>query len=104
MTKRIKIVEEAVKRVFSAEFPHAQIDNVFATPGTDSDGDKVLNILIIFAGEPKSLDRDGLVGFARHLKSALATRDSDDLASKTTFPMLSFITKKEADKLNLEPA
>ena len=91
-------LEEIVKGLLSERFPRARIDDVIVRSDVDDDGDKILRIMVVLDANGSSLDRDRLVGFVRHLKPRLAE------ANSTEFPLLSFVSKKEASKLKFVPA
>ncbi len=62
--------------------------------GTDEDGDAVLNITVIIETEDFP-DRRKMLGLARHIRSNLAGAD---------FPLLSFVSKRDAAKMDVEIA
>ncbi len=88
-------MEGTIKRVLADRFPDAAIDRVIVKPDVDSDGDAVLRVTVVLASEVARLNSDRLVGIVRHLRSELQGSE---------FPMLSFVTRKEAAQLKLEAA
>ncbi len=89
-------LENVVTNVLNTLFPGTTIHKVLVKPGVDYDGDEVLRITVILDEGPERLDKDALVGLARHLRSRLAEVDHEE------FPIVSFVSRNEAKKLKLE--
>jgi hypothetical protein len=88
-------LEGIVERLLIERFPGAGVDRVLVYSDTDSDGDSVLKITVVLSTAPAVLQKEGLVSFVRHLKSKLNEVDVSQ------FPILSFVSKTEANKLRL---
>jgi len=91
-------LNELVGKIVKRQFSEAAIHSVNVKSDVDSDGDAVLRITIVFETSGKTLDRNKMVGLVRHIRSELTNMESD------SFPLVSFISKKEAENLRLEPA
>jgi hypothetical protein len=91
-------VNEAVWAVLRDRFPDAKVANVSVRPDVDRDGDDILRVVIVLDGTLSSLDKKELFGFVRHLRSRLETVNREE------FPVLSFVSKKDAKQMNLEAA
>ena len=87
-----------VRTLLTERFPEANVSDVIIQPDMDGDGDKILRITVVLASRPELLDRDNLVGFVRHLRPRLATVNEND------FPLVSFVSVREAGKLKREAA
>ena len=74
------------------------IEAVSVERGTDSDGDPVLNIIVVFDGKRAGVDAHRLVGIARHLRPRLEQQNVD------AFPMVRLISKSDAAKMKNEAA
>ncbi|MGH7067583.1 MAG: hypothetical protein ACREFO_05135 [Acetobacteraceae bacterium] len=85
------IIEEVVKE----RFPGTRVHEVLVEPDLDNDDDPVLRITVVLESTPEDLARDRLVGFVRHLKSRLLEAEIEE------FPLVSFVSKKEAGALGL---
>lgn len=64
------------------------------TGGTDEDGDDILNVIVVIQRgcEP---DTRRMLGLVRHLRSRLQE------AANEAFPIVSFISRRDADKAGL---
>ncbi|MDE8344773.1 MAG: hypothetical protein POH28_01165 [Acidocella sp.] len=95
-----EIVKEAISEVVRERFAGAQITSVNVTAGEDSDGDPVLRIFVIFEAErgKETLDAKKMSGLPRRLIEKLSEMDFD------AFPMVSFVSAKDAKKLNFAAA
>lgn len=91
-------LSELVGKIVKRQFTEAVIHSVNVKSDVDSDGDDVLRVTIVFETSGKTLDRNKMVGLVRHLRSELTDMESD------SFPLISFVSKKEAKKFRLEPA
>jgi hypothetical protein len=89
-------LETLIGKVLGDRFPDAKISEVVVRSDIDGDGDRVLRVAVVVDGASEHLNRDALVGFVRHLRSRL------DVERREEFPLLSFISRNEAKKLNLE--
>lgn len=87
-------LEKAIYELLSERFEESAILGVRIKDDVDVDGDRVLRIMIVLAGG-RSFDGKQMVGFVRHLRSRM---------SGNAFPIVSFVSKEDADKLTGEAA
>lgn len=96
--ERHKTLETIVRELLTEMFPDAYVDKVVVKSTFDSDGDPVLDITVVLEEGRSPLDKEKLLGFVRHLKTRL-------LAAKCKeFPLLSFVSRREANRLKIESA
>lgn len=93
-----KTLSEVVERVVKERFSDAVINSVEIKMDVDSDGDPVLLVTVVFDANNELLNKNRMVGLVRHLRSELGNVNFDG------FPLVSFISRKEAEKLRLETA
>lgn len=91
-------ISKIVKDTFAKEFPEIKIVNVKVSHQLDDDGDHVLRIFIIFEWKKGKVDPKKLAGAVRYLRPKL------NEIKETAFPLLSFITKSDAEQTGFEPA
>lgn len=93
-------IEGAVRDVVIERFSDAKSLSVRVERTEDFDGDDVLKIYIIFepTGGNDTLDPAKMSGLPRHIISRLQDLDF------SMFPLVSYVSKKEAAKLNLAAA
>lgn len=91
-------LEQVVKTLLAERFSGTSIHKVAIKSDTDSDGDKVLRITVVLESDTSTLNREALAGFVRHLRPKLEDIHAEE------FPLVSFVSKAEAHKLQLEPA
>lgn len=89
-------IETIVRDALQAQLPKTTVERVVVVPDVDNDGDKVLRVVIVFAGETREIDPDGMLKFIRSLRSRLVDADYDE------YPSVSFVASNEADKIPLE--
>ena len=91
---------EVINEVVKSRLDDAEIASIKIDLGEDSDGDPVINIFVVVeTGKKKEvLDGKKMSGVARLLMEKLFEMEVD------AFPMLNFISKKDAASLNLEAA
>lgn len=87
-------LEKVIYELLSERFEESAISGVRIRDDIDGDGDRVLRIMIVLSGG-RDLDGKQLVGFVRHLRSRI---------SGSAFPIVSFVSKEDADKLAVEAA
>lgn len=85
-------VKQAVKETFSRLFNHVHVSEVRIREDTDSDGDEVLRIDVIFDGTSNDLDPKKLAGFVGHLRPRL------EQMQETALPLLYFISSAELNR------
>lgn len=80
------------------DFESVSIINVKVHRDVDFDGDDVLRIDVVFEGRPRDMGR--LVsGAVRHVRPRLKEEFNE-----FAFPLMSFISSRDAGRLNFEPA
>jgi hypothetical protein len=94
-------VRDAITEVVRARFVDANITSVKIEPAEDSDGDPVLEILVVFESksDKDTLDGQKMSGLTRHIMERLA-----EIKATGAFPLVSFMSTKDAKKLNLAAA
>jgi hypothetical protein len=86
-----------VRQLLTERFPTNPTFQVSIRADTDNDGNGILRIVVVPDQDPTTLDREAIAGFVRHLRPRLAQVRND------LFPIMSFVSKRDADKLQLEP-
>jgi hypothetical protein len=94
----MKRIEMVVKNVLAADFDKVKIFEVRVRDETDSDGDKVLRVEVIFEGARKDLDAGKLSGAVRHVRPKLSE------IGEEAFPLFSFISKGDWSEGRLKSA
>jgi hypothetical protein len=89
------IVESAVKR----RFPKIYVVRINVREDTDEDGDKILEIKVVFDAAESDFDPKELRSLPREIIPKLSA-----LATKPGFPILSFISKSDFGKMKPETA
>lgn len=84
-------VRKVVMDTISADFTSVKIVDVQVVSTIEDEDGITLQIQVIFEGKPKDLDAGKVSGAVRHVRPKL--RD----IGVSAFPLLSFVTKKEAD-------
>ena len=87
-----------IGKLLMERFPDATIKNVVVRHDFDSDGDKILRIVVILTSDPEKLDKLKLLGFVPTLRPKL------EAAMSEGFPVMSFVSERDAGPLNLEAA
>jgi len=93
-------IQEAIKDTAHDRFSGAQIVSVNVTSAEDSEGDPILKIYVVYdtSDGESTLDGNKMAGLARHVMGRLSKMDF------AGFPLISFISRKDAAKFNLEAA
>ena len=115
-----KALTELVETVIRRQFSDAVIHSVVVRPDVDHDGDDILRVTVVVQDGIEKLDPDKVLdtsgslwselgeagimaldsgkklGLVRHLRPELAEVGIED------FPMISYVTKADAARLNLE--
>ena len=94
----LKKIKRIVADTLSIDFGRTRIVDVQIREDVDSDGDAVLRIDVIYEGAPKDLDAKKLSGAVRHLRPKLSAIE------EFAFPLLSFISRADAQGSKLAPA
>ena len=71
--------------------------SVRVSRGIDDDGDNILNVMVIIEAKTAP-DRGKMLGLVRHIRSNLQD------ATSAGFPLVRFISKRDAAKLDFEAA
>ena len=90
-------LESALRDILQTNFSNVEIVEVRVDDSEFSDED-VLAIEVVFKGSPKDLDAKQLAGSIRSVRPTLRARGFE------SFPLMSFITSKEATGRKLAPA
>lgn len=86
----IETVEEAVREVFAERFGStARVVDVIVSEGTNSEGETIFRIEVVFDTEGERLEGRKAVGFIRHLVTRLEQSGTD------AFPVTSFVSKSD---------
>lgn len=95
MEKRGRLYE-IVLEVAREIFTDAAVDSITVTPTRDSDGDDLYMINIVFKKDMEPADSKKMLGFVRHLRPKL------EQIQEEGFPIVSYISKDDADELKRE--
>ena len=93
------VFEGVVTALLAERFPEARVSHVVVREDRDFDDDRILRITVVMASGIDKLDEVKLLGFVPALRPALAARDP-----AAGFPIISFVSEREAGKLKLEAA
>ncbi len=86
----MKKIAKIVKEVLASDFDNIKIIEVRVRDDLDSEGEEVLRVDVIFEGARKDVDVARLTGAVRHVRLKLYEAD------ERAFPVISFISKKDA--------
>jgi hypothetical protein len=89
-----RAIEEIVRRRLSTE----RISAVDVTSDYDGDGDPVLRITVVFKAAPSSRDAQKMIRLLADIRARLREARPD------SFPLVNFVSKNEAAKLQLAAA
>jgi hypothetical protein len=95
MTRAISDIIEGIVRKQFADTP---ILAVRVSQDTDYDGDAVFRVTVIVDDGAAPLDAHKTSGIARHIRHKLLAKRED------TFPILAFISKSDAKRMETEAA
>lgn len=90
--RNLASVKRAVKETLSRQFSHVRVSDVRVREDTDSDGDDVLRIEVIFDGTSRDLNAKKLAGFTGHLQPRL------EQMHETALPLVYFISRAELSR------
>jgi hypothetical protein len=93
------VFEGVVTALLAERFPEARVSHVVVREDRDFDDDRILRITVVMASGIDTLDQVKLLGFVPALRPVLAARDPS-----VGFPIVSFVSEREAGKLKLEAA
>lgn len=91
-------LERTIGQIIRRHLCTTRVLEVDVKRGQDRDGDPVLRITVVFDGEPTARDATRRVGLVRHIRAGLEGENAE------SFPLLSFVSKREAAKLKLAAA
>jgi hypothetical protein len=91
-------VEDVVAGAMRRHLPRLGITHVHVEKSEDHDGDPVWRVTAVFSKAPTEADGPALAAISRHLCQALEDADMYE------FPILSFVSKRDAAKLKLATA
>ncbi|HEX2763053.1 MAG TPA: hypothetical protein VHM92_04285 [Allosphingosinicella sp.] len=86
-------LEEIVSEIVRQRLTDAEIDSIKVEADSDSDGDPILRITIVFDSEIAKLESSKLAGLARHMRPKLQER------KEAGFPIFRFLSKRDSDRL-----
>jgi hypothetical protein len=93
MMAEISDIEALVKKVIEQRLSDdARILSVKVIENDDEDGDSELILRVVFESKSAALDANKVAGLLRHLRPKLHDEIQED-----RFPILSFISRKEAE-------
>lgn len=87
---------DVIKKALAADFDKVNIVDVKFGDRTEDDGGWRVYVFVIFEGQATDLDARKVSGAVRHIRPKLAE------IGETAFPLITFVPKREAGKL--EPA
>lgn len=90
-------IKDIVEKVVRSRFADADIDNVCVEWDTDSDGETILKIIVVYDAK-KGLDTSKASGLVRHMRSEL----EQDLES--AFPVIAYRSRADHKRLKSEAA
>jgi hypothetical protein len=93
-------IKEAISEVVRERFVGDLITSVNVSAAEGSDGDPIFKVFVVFesASGKDTLDEDKMLGLVRHIMQRLESMNVDE------FPLVSFVSKKDAAKLNFATA
>ncbi|MBV9839950.1 MAG: hypothetical protein JOY99_00185 [Sphingomonadaceae bacterium] len=86
-------LEDIVSGIVKERFTDAKIDSISIEPDSDSDGDPILRITVVFDSDVSGLESSKLAGLVRHVRPKLRERGD------TGFPIFRFLSKRDNDRL-----
>jgi hypothetical protein len=92
------VAKQTIEQTVRRRLAGARIAHVAVRSDFDNDGDPVFRVTVVFDGEPTAQDAKKMVGLVRHIRGALRGANAE------SFPLLSFMSKREASKLKLAAA
>lgn len=93
----LRKISESIKKLLAARMPGAAIYAVKVEESEDFDGDPILEITVIFdAASP--LQAGKVAGVVRHIRSEILDQSDREFG----YPVMSYISKKDAEKLGIE--
>lgn len=91
MDGELEAINKVIYDIVCERFTKEAINKVVVKSDHDSDGDPVLRVVIVLeANNNVALDSRKMVGLVRHIRSKLEDEKLND------FPVVSFVSKKEA--------
>lgn len=91
-------LKQAIEDVVRDRFRGADLQAVEVRDDVDSDGEGILRVRIVIDLAQAESDASAMSGFVRHLRPKLAA------LGETRFPVMSFISRADAERFSAEPA
>jgi len=91
-------ISAIVRETLQQKLPDIKIISVKVSEQWDPDGDEVLRIVVVFEAADSKVDTRKFASAVRYL------RPKFDEICESAFPLLSFITKSDAEQTGFEPA
>lgn len=93
--EQLQEIEELIMGVAREQFPNAVIEGAYVILDTDSDGDPIYRVTLVFESA-KGLDSRAAASFVRHVRPKL--EELDEL-EQFRFPLVDFMTSADHKKL-----
>lgn len=97
-TAELDKISAAIESLLKQDFENVRILKVSVREDEDRDGDEILRVEVVFEGDTRAFDAQKLSGVVRHIRPAL--REMGEKA----FPLMSFISSREARARRFAPA
>lgn len=91
-------VRRTIEQIVRQRLSGTRVTQIGVKADYDRDGDPIFRITIVFDSKPTAQDVEKMAGLVGHIRSGL------DDANADRFPLVSFISKREASKLKLAAA
>ena len=91
-------IAEAIEAIIRDEFADVEIETVRVSEALDYQDDKVFNVTVVF-DKRETLDPKKTAAIVRHLQSILTAQ-----GQSIPFPILSFVSKRDAERVGAEAA
>lgn len=100
MTGDIETVRHVIEDTIREQLEGAVIDSVKVYEDFDHDGDPILRVFVIYDDKASKLDTGKTVGMVRHIWKKLEER----AVAEDRFPIISYISRSDAKRLNAATA
>lgn len=97
-TEQLEKISSLVADTLKSDFKSVKILRVIVDRDVDFDGDQVLNISVVFEGTPRDIDARTISSAVRHVRPALKA------LGEKAFPLMSFVSRRDAGNMALGPA
>lgn len=92
------VIAEAIEAVIRDEFADVAIDSVRVKEAFDYQDDRVFNVTVVF-DKRDGLDPKKMAAVVRHLQTTLSEQ-----GQTIPFPIMSFVSKRDAERVGSEAA